>query len=131
TIWPTSNPTGCVWSRVRAHPTSPNVMNDTAARRERPHSSRRRYRDFVQNYKLRQLDDPTDAKPVEKVANTPPAEAEDKSVVKPERRPRREYIRAYARWLLPHKYAVAVVFLLALFVAGMEMIEPLFMRFII
>ena len=40
-------------------------------------------------------------------------------------------MRDYLRWLWPHRYAVAVVFLLALVRAGLEMIEPLFMRFII
>jgi ATP-binding cassette subfamily B protein/subfamily B ATP-binding cassette protein MsbA len=40
-------------------------------------------------------------------------------------------VRAYFRWLWPHRYAVGAVMLLALFVAGMEMIEPLFMRFIV
>jgi ATP-binding cassette subfamily B protein/subfamily B ATP-binding cassette protein MsbA len=44
---------------------------------------------------------------------------------------RREYIREYLRWLWPHRFQLAAVFLLALIVAGMEMIEPLFMRFII
>ena len=44
---------------------------------------------------------------------------------------RREYIREYLRWLWPHRFQLATVFLLALVVAGMEMIEPLFMRFII
>ena len=42
-----------------------------------------------------------------------------------------QYLREYLRWLRPHRYAVAVVFVLALMVAGLQMIEPLFMRFII
>src|SRR5262245_54992143 len=40
-------------------------------------------------------------------------------------------MRAYLRWLWPHRFRVGTVFLLALVVAGLEMIEPLFMRFII
>src|SRR5512143_289355 len=43
---------------------------------------------------------------------------------------RREYLRDYFRWLWPHRYAVAGIFVLALLGAGLEMIEPLFMRFI-
>jgi ATP-binding cassette subfamily B protein len=44
---------------------------------------------------------------------------------------RREYLREYLRWLWPHRYAVGAVFLFALLTAGLQMIEPLFMRFII
>ena len=44
---------------------------------------------------------------------------------------RREYLREYARWLWPHRWAVGTVLLLAVLAAGLEMIEPLFMRFII
>jgi ATP-binding cassette subfamily B protein/subfamily B ATP-binding cassette protein MsbA len=44
---------------------------------------------------------------------------------------RREYLRDYVAWLRPHAGAVAVVFLLALAGAGLQMIEPLFMRHII
>ncbi|MDQ3949364.1 MAG: ABC transporter ATP-binding protein/permease, partial [Gemmatimonadota bacterium] len=41
------------------------------------------------------------------------------------------YLREYLRWLSPHRFAVGAVFLLALTVAGLQMIEPLFMRFIV
>ena len=44
---------------------------------------------------------------------------------------RREYLREYWRWLWPHRAEVAIVFLLALLTAALQMIEPLFMRFII
>jgi ATP-binding cassette subfamily B protein/subfamily B ATP-binding cassette protein MsbA len=40
-------------------------------------------------------------------------------------------MREYLRWLRPHRRALGAVFLLALVMAGLEMIEPLFMRFII
>ena len=50
---------------------------------------------------------------------------------RPERGKRREYLREYVRWLWPHRYAVGFFFLLALISAGLEMVEPLFMRFII
>ena len=83
--------------------------------------SRQRYRDFVQDYKNQRLDEKTDA-------------SEDTSAQgsKRERRGhRREYLREYLRWLRPHRWAFATVFVLALVVAGLQMIEPLFMRFII
>src|SRR6185436_19636302 len=44
---------------------------------------------------------------------------------------RREYLRDYARWLRPHRYGIIAVLVFALRTAGLEMIEPLFMRFII
>ncbi len=44
---------------------------------------------------------------------------------------RREYLREYLRWLWPHRYGVATLFGLALVGTGLQMIEPLFMRYII
>ena len=44
---------------------------------------------------------------------------------------RRQYLREYIHWLKPHRTAVAIVFLLALIGAGLQMVEPLFMRYII
>ena len=40
-------------------------------------------------------------------------------------------MREYARWLWPHRYAIALVFALALVITALQMIEPLFMRFIV
>jgi ATP-binding cassette subfamily B protein/subfamily B ATP-binding cassette protein MsbA len=84
-------------------------------------SSRDHYRAFRERYKKRRLEDPDDAPGV-----APP----------PGPRPflggrRREYMRDYVRWLWPHRYSVAVLFGLALVAAGLQMIEPLFMRFIV
>ena len=83
-------------------------------------SSRHRYRGFVQDYKDGRLDDP--------VEDGEDAKRLDDSQ---KRGKRREYIREYLRWLRPHRYAVAALFVLALLAAGLEMVEPLFMRFII
>jgi ATP-binding cassette subfamily B protein/subfamily B ATP-binding cassette protein MsbA len=47
------------------------------------------------------------------------------------RRKRREYLREYVRWLAPHRGAVGALFLLALLTAGLQMVEPLFMRYIV
>ncbi len=44
---------------------------------------------------------------------------------------RRHYLQEYLRWLWPHRYAVGALFLLALVGAALQMIEPLFMRFIV
>ena len=94
-------------------------------------SSRARYRKFREDYEKQRLDEPTDS------ANSPPAtggkrppESTTESP-RPGRGKRREYLREYVRWLWPHRYAVGVVCVLALLRAGLEMIEPLFMRFMI
>lgn len=99
-----------------------------------PRSSRLRYRSFVEDYRHQRLDEVADAekdgKPLDGPSQT------DEAVAPPEpkglmRGKRREYLREYLRWLWPHRYAVAAVFLFALLTAGLQMIEPLFMRFII
>jgi ATP-binding cassette subfamily B protein/subfamily B ATP-binding cassette protein MsbA len=78
----------------------------------RPGSSRARYRKFVEDYKHRRLE-----------------RGEEDGAAGRGRR--REYLRDYVRWLKPHGAAVAALFLVALVGAGLEMVEPLFMRFII
>jgi ATP-binding cassette subfamily B protein len=94
-----------------------------ATEKEHPRSSRQRYRRFVEDYKQRRLDDVDDdgkPKPKEEQPKDPKQRAK-----------RREHLRDYVRWLWPHRFAVAFVFFLALLKAGTEMIEPLFMRYII
>jgi ATP-binding cassette subfamily B protein len=88
---------------------------------ERARTSRQRYQAFVDDYKHRRLDDRVD---VAENPNELEARVERKGK-------RREYLREYARWLWPYRWSVAGVFGLALVTAGLEMVEPLFMRFII
>jgi ATP-binding cassette subfamily B protein len=85
-------------------------------------TSHERYRTFVDDYGHRRLEDPDLKK--EQTAGEKPAGVLGSGK-------RREYLRDYLRWLWPHRFQLATVFVLALVVAGMEMIEPLFMRFII
>jgi ATP-binding cassette subfamily B protein/subfamily B ATP-binding cassette protein MsbA len=85
-----------------------------------PRFSRSLYRDFVTAFRERRLDDSAEPK-IAGVPETP----------RPVSGKRREYLREYVRWLWPHRFAIAFFFLLALVAAGLEMIEPLFMRFII
>src|SRR6185503_4466565 len=103
-------------------------------RKEHPRTSRERYRRFVQDYKLQRLDD-SEETGENKQPNDDPQKA-DREASSPEskrerRTRRRKYMREYLRWLRPHRYAVGALFVLALLAAGLEMIEPLFMRFII
>src|SRR5215204_492133 len=90
----------------------------------RAESSRRRYRTFVKAYRDRTLEDSADGekKPKAGVSDEEKARAAGK---------RREYLRDYIKWLWPHRFKIAGFFLLALITAGLEMIEQLFMRFII
>jgi len=95
-------------------------------------TSRARYDRFVDDYKRRRLDDATDeAKGLKRL--TPNAGAtgatSDESAAR--KRARRQYVREYLRWLKPYRYAIGLLFLLALIRGGLEMVEPLFMRFII
>src|SRR5579871_5726659 len=123
-------------SRYGTRPPAPgcNVMNDRPDRLEKSRSSRERYRGFVQDYRQRRLDDAADAAKGEGQRDGAAKPDEDAPAPKPQRPgrgKRREYLREYLRWLRPHRYAVGTVFVLALLVAGLQMIEPLFMRFII
>ena len=99
-----------------------------------PRSSRQRYRGFVDDYKHGRLDDATDARDGRKPLADPARADGEAPAPEPKgllRGKRREYLREYLRWLSPHRYAVAAVFLFALTTAGLQMVEPLFMRFII
>ena len=82
-------------------------------------TSRERYRAFVEDYRHRRLD-PTEGEPGKGPGGAPAG---------PTRR--RQYVREYLRWLKPHRRGLTFVFALSLAVAGLQMVEPLFMRFII
>ena len=91
-----------------------------------PRSSRERYRAFVEDYHRRRLD----AK-LESQGDAAPPEASGTAAAAQRRGKRREYLRDYIRWLRPHRFAIAAVFGIAIAAAGLSMIEPLFMRFIV
>ena len=77
--------------------------------------------EFVEDYRQRRLDERADGPDA-------PTDAKDRGEGG---RRKRRHLRDYLRWLRPHRREVGLVFLLALVVAGLQMIEPLFMRFII
>ena len=88
-----------------------------------PRPSRSRYQDFRRDYRHGRVDDGSNhggavADTLQGVPAAPPSK-------------RREYVREYLRWLWPHRFAVTIVFVLALVTASLQMIEPLFIRFII
>jgi ATP-binding cassette, subfamily B, bacterial len=80
-----------------------------------PRSSRQRYQSFVKDYQRRRLDDPVDGG--EKAS--------------PKSGKTRRYLREYMRWLWPQRFAAGGLLLLALCGAGLSMVEPLFMRYIV
>jgi ATP-binding cassette subfamily B protein/subfamily B ATP-binding cassette protein MsbA len=83
----------------------------------RPRSSRQHYDVFRRDYSAGTLDDK-----ITGVAKQPAKE--------PAAKGRREFVQDYLRWLWPARWAVAAVFLLSIAAAGLDMITPLFMRFI-
>jgi len=95
-----------------------------------PRTSRERYQGFVEDYRLRRLDERTEAagaKPGSAADGTkPPADASREKKAR-----RRAYVREYLRWLRPYRVEIGVVFFLSLVRAGLEMVEPLFLRFIV
>src|SRR5262245_32956286 len=96
-------------------------------------SSRRRYREFIRHYRLGRLDEVTQAAGEQK---SDEAHAGNRTATASAWRsirsgPRRDYLGQYVRWLKPYRARLAAVFVLALAAAGLQMIEPLFMRFIV
>ena len=89
---------------------------------KRLHTSRQRYGEFVDDYRNRRLDELTDVR-----AGRTKLDSNEET----RKQKRREYVREYLRWLKPHRHRVAVVFGLAVTVAAIQLIEPLFMRYII
>jgi ATP-binding cassette, subfamily B, bacterial len=88
-----------------------------------PRYSRHRYLRFIEAYRERRLDDGSGPEPS--------AEPE-----RPRKRTLfggagRRYLRNYLGWLAPHRKAVIGLFVLALLGAGLQMVEPLFMRFMV
>ena len=119
---------------------------------QQPHTSRQRYREFVEHYRHKRLDEIVDAQNAalanarvggEPAVASKPEPAASTASTKGDAAPagrftlikltpkRREPLRGYLKWLAPHRSVLASVIVLALGVAAMEMVEPLFMRYII
>src|SRR5262245_533815 len=100
----------------------------------RARTSRQRYLRFVQDYRQGRLDDQVDGPKGLTPSDPSQQSIEGAHSWKPAAwlgGQRRQYLRDYLRWLWPHRFGVAMVFALALVGAGLQMVEPLFMRFII
>jgi ATP-binding cassette subfamily B protein/subfamily B ATP-binding cassette protein MsbA len=86
---------------------------------KRARTSRQRYESFVQAYSDRRTDDLS-------------AGADGKEKPQPSARAeRRRYLANYVSWLRPHATGVAVLLLLAALGAGLDMLPPLFLRYVV
>lgn len=81
-------------------------------------TSRGRFRSFLEDYRLRRLDEQSSGEKAKREFKLKDLRS-------------RDYLRGYLAWLKPHRTEVAAVFMLALVAAGLQMIEPLFMRYIV
>ena len=105
-------------------------MSDTPNARDRASASRQRYLQFVEDYRRHRLDELNEDQrrlTVMDAGRRKPEEGSRKGTAGG----RRQYLREYLRWLWPHRAAVGGFILLALAVAGLQMIEPLFLRRIV
>ncbi len=98
-----------------------------------PRSSRRRYQDFVRDYKRGRLfahDNAGETKPQGRGEETESRTSLWESLGFRGGK-HRDYLREYLHWLWPRRWSIVALFLFAVVAAGLEMIEPLFMRFIV
>src|SRR5881398_257170 len=94
-------------------------------------SSRHRYKGFVEDYRHRRLDDDAPGDAGKKLEAKDAAEKKAVEKKPADKKKHRQYIREYLRWLKPHRYALGFMFVLALLGGALEMVEPLFMRYMI
>ncbi len=114
-------------------------MTDPPRKPAPARTSRQRYLGFVEDYRHRRLDDVLNSEADGKAltdgaareGQPPDLTTAAGAPARQGKSKRRTYVRQYLRWLKPHRYAVGAFIVLALIVAGLQMIEPLFMRFII
>jgi len=102
-----------------------------------PRSSHQRYTRFVQDYNHKRLDVVADLAEGHRPASPPgadtnvPPDSKTSGAKKDAKKSRRQYVRKYLTCLWPHRFSAAGVFFFALLGAGLEMIEPLFLKFIV
>src|SRR6266404_2293121 len=86
---------------------------------KRARTSRKRYESFLQAYRERRTEDLS-------------AGADGREKPKPSARAeRRRYLANYVSWLRPHITGVVVLLLLAALGAGLDMLPPLFLRYVV
>jgi ATP-binding cassette subfamily B protein/subfamily B ATP-binding cassette protein MsbA len=96
-------------------------MFNAPQRPDRSRSSRARFQRFVDDYRRHRLDEA-----LEREGEAKPAGATPKKSIRG-----RAHLREYLRWLKPYRWGVTGLAVLALAAAGMQLAEPLFMRYIV
>lgn len=95
-------------------------------------TSRRRYAKFLEKFRRNEIGQD---KPEESAAEPSAIETQTPRAIGDKRREkkrrRRHYLRLYFRQLRPHAISVAVLVVLSLLIAGLDMIQPLFYRYIV
>src|SRR5262249_51563358 len=86
---------------------------------KRPRTSRQRYDIFRKAYQEHRTDD---------LVVTDDVKDKPQPVAKEDRR---RYLASYVKWLRPHAGALAVLLLLAALAAGLDMLPPLFLRYVV
>lgn len=99
--------------------------------KEHPRSSRQRYRRFVQDYRRQRLDELLEESGDRKHSDHRAMPGNDGAAQRRRGTKRRQYLREYGHWLWPQRYAIGAIFVFALLAGSLEMIQPLFMRFIV
>jgi ATP-binding cassette subfamily B protein len=97
-------------------------------------SSRRRYRDFIKAYRERRIevDDTPGQSPDDPSPDTPPEKIKHPFwAIWRRTGSKRDYLGDYIKWLKPYRGNIGGLFLFAVMMASLEMVEPLFMRFIV
>ncbi len=103
-------------------------------------TSRRRYAEFLEKFRRNEVgqDDQSErdrADADDGVSDQGPMSTSDSMGDKPKKREkkqrRRKYLRLYFRELRPHALSVSLLVILSLFIAGLELVQPLFYRHIV
>src|SRR5437660_8359969 len=97
----------------------PPPLDARKSQMKRARTSRKRYESFLQAYRDRRTDDLS-------------AAADGKDKPQPAARAeRRRYLANYVRWLRPHVTGIVLLLLLAALGAGLDMLPPLFLRYVV
>lgn len=107
-------------------------------------NSRKRFAEFVRRFRKGELGDPKDArkKDDDSANRAKEADGRDEQPEKSEAAGKREaagkksrkgpqYLRAYYRYLRPYRRSVLVLVVLSLVIAALDMVQPLFIRYIV
>lgn len=95
-------------------------------------TSRKRYQEFLEKFRRNDIGHEPHEEEGASEQKSPQASTPDATADKTAKRQRRrQYLRLYVRELYPHAPAVLLLTVLALVIAGLELAQPLFFRYIV